>query len=65
LHLVVQRATHKTNVRSVLLTEWWWSPTYYVITLNDIVAPCFVISIKEDNSKILETLPIDEWYLNF
>jgi hypothetical protein len=36
-HLVVQRTTHKTNVRSVLLTEWWWSPTYYVITPNDIV----------------------------
>ena len=64
-HLVVQRATHETNVRSVLLTEWWWSPTYYVISPNDIVAPCFVISIKEDNSKILETLPIDEWHLNF
>ena len=64
-HLVVQRATKKTNVRSVLLTEWWWSPTYYAISPNAIVAPCFVISIKEDNSKILETLPIDEWYLNF
>ena len=63
--LVVQQATAQTRNKSVLLTEWLWSPTYYVISPNDIVAPCFVISIKEDNSKILETLPIDEWYEHF
>ena len=64
-YLVVQRATKQTNGNSVLLTEWLWSPTYYVISPNYIAAPCFVISIKEDNSKILEMLPIDEWYLHF
>ena len=63
--LVVQRATTRTKIQSVLLTEWFWSPMYYVISTKDIIAPCFVISIKDDNSKIQETLAIEEWYKAF
>ena len=59
--LVVQSATKRTGVKSALLTEWEWDPQYYVVSPESIVSPCFVITIKEDNSKILETLPIEDW----
>lgn len=64
-HLIVQSASHKTNVKSVLLTEWWWSEQYHVILPSNIAGPCFVISIKADMSKILETLPLDKWASKF
>ena len=63
--LVVQCATKQTGINSVLLTEWLWSDTFNVISPSNIVAPCFVISIKDDHSKILETLPMEEWANEF
>lgn len=63
--LVVQSATTKTNKSSVLLTEWNWSPKYQTISPESIAAPCFVISIREDSSKILETRQLHEWPLQF
>ena len=49
-----------------MLTEWNWSPTYIVIFPFNIVGPCFVVSIKDDMSKILETLlPLAKWAANF
>jgi hypothetical protein len=65
LQLVVQRTTHATGINSVLFTEWRWSREYHVILPSDVKSPCFVVSIKEDTSKILETLPIEEWHQAF
>ena len=65
LELVVQRATQTTGINSVLLTEWLWSSEYHVILPSDVKSPCFVVSIKEDLSKILETLPIEDWHNAF
>ena len=65
LELVVQRATQTTGINSVLLTEWLWSSEYHVILPSDVKSPCFVVSIKEDSSKILETLPIEDWHNAF
>ncbi len=62
LKLVVQRTTCATGINSVLFTEWLWSNEYHVIVPSDVESPCFVVSIKEDTSKILETLPIEEWH---
>jgi hypothetical protein len=59
-HLVVQSAQRKTGIKSVLLTEWSWSAEYLVIYPSHIVGPCFVISIKDDTSKILEALSLDK-----
>jgi hypothetical protein len=64
-HLVVQSAMRRTNVKSVLLTEWLWSDEYLVVFPSNIVSPCFVISIKDDTSKILETLPLEKWASEF
>ena len=63
--LVVQSATKRTGVKSALLTEWLWDPQYYVVSPESIVSPCFIITIKEDNSKILEALPIEDWPAQF
>ena len=64
-HLIVQSAQSKTGIKSVLLTEWNWSPSYEVIFPSNIVGPCFVVSIKDDMSKILETLPLENWASDF
>jgi hypothetical protein len=64
-HLIVQSATRKTGIKSTLLTEWVWSPEFLVILPSSIVGPCFVILIKHDTSKILETLPLDKWASEF
>ena len=64
-HLIVQSAQNKTGIKSVLLTEWNWSPSYEVIFPSNIVGPCFVVSIKDDMSKILETLPLENWASDF
>ena len=55
-NLVVQCTTKRlAHKSSVLLIEWTWLPQYYVIDTNDIVAPCFVISVVADHSVVLET----------
>jgi hypothetical protein len=63
--LVVQCTTERTMTNSVLLTEWLWEEQYHVIDPNTTVGPCFVIYIKADGSKVLETLPIEEWHSQF
>ena len=63
--LVVQCTTERTTTKSVLLTEWRWEEQYHVIDPNTIVGPCFVISIKAFGSKVLETLPFEEWHSQF
>ena len=59
--LVVQWAKEKTGVKSTLFTEWEWSPAYDLVSPSSIVSECFVVSIKRDNTKILETLHHDHW----
>lgn len=59
--LVVQCATRKTGIKSALFTEWEWSPEYYRVETDSIDSPCFVVSIKPDNSLILETLALEKW----
>lgn len=59
--LVVQCTTQETGTKSVLLTEWFMSDTYYVVSPDAIDAPCFVIETTDDNSKVQETLPIEDW----
>ena len=63
--LVVQCTTKRTGVKSVLLTEWEWSAKYEVIDPDSIMAPWFVISIANDNSVVIEALPLEEWPQEF
>jgi hypothetical protein len=59
--LVVKCADYRTGINSVLLTEWTMSQTYYVIKPSSVLRPCVVISITDDDTKILETLPLVDW----
>jgi hypothetical protein len=63
--LIVQCGKEPTGVKSVLLTEWEMSNELTVIEPSDIEGPCFVISIKDDGSKILQTLPRHLWAFEF
>jgi hypothetical protein len=63
--LVVQAAVKHSHIDSVLFTEWRWSSTYRSISPNTIDSPRFVISIKDDGSKILVAKPYDEWPAQF
>jgi hypothetical protein len=65
LKLVVQRATSATGINSVLFTERLWSSKYHVIVPSSVKSPRFVVFIKDYSSKILETLPIEEWHKAF
>jgi Plavaka transposase len=65
LRMVVQCADHATGVKSVLLTEWIMSSDYMIIEPCDVEGPCFVISINDDGSKILQTLPRHLWASEF
>jgi hypothetical protein len=60
VHLVVQSTTTRTLAKSTLFQEWNWSPEYISVCPNTIEAPCFVISLRDDNSR-LETLAQDKW----
>jgi hypothetical protein len=60
-----QCTTECTTTKSVLLTKWLWEEQYHIIDPNTIVGQCFVISIKADGSKVLETLPIEQWHTQF
>ena len=60
--LIVQSTHEQVLEKSyVLLTQWTWSPIYHVIDTDSIVAPCFVVSIVDDNSVVLEVLALDAW----
>jgi hypothetical protein len=61
VHLVVQSTTTHTLAKSTLFQEWNWSPDYISVCPNTIEAPCFVISLRDDNSRVLETLAQDKW----
>jgi len=64
--LVIQSTTKRLlNKSSALLSEWTWSPQYYVIDTDSVVAPCFVISIVEDHSVVLETKASHLWAAEF
>jgi hypothetical protein len=63
--LVVQCAEYPTGINSVLLTEWTMSQTYYIVKPSSVLRPCFVICITKDDTKILETLPLEEWPSKF
>ena len=55
VQLVVQSTTSRTPVKSTFFQEWNWSAEYITVSPNTIEAPCFVISIRDDNSRVLET----------
>ena len=59
--LVVQSVTEMTGVQSVLLMEWYFDDTYHSVSPDRIIAPCFVITITHDGSKVLVTRPLEEW----
>ena len=61
VQLVVQSTTSRTPVKSTLFQEWNWSAEYITVSPNTIEAPCFVISIRYDNSRVLETLAREIW----
>ena len=61
VQLVVQCAVKRTGIKSAIFTEWTWSPEYYIVSPDTIHAPCFVVSILPNHSKILETLTYEEW----
>jgi hypothetical protein len=63
--LIVQSTTKQTGHKSVLLTEWYMSQDYYVISPESIQAPCFVIEHTDDDSKVQETLAYDLWANEF
>jgi hypothetical protein len=56
VHFVVQSTTTSTSAKSTLFQEWNWSPEYTSVHPYTIEAPCFVISLRDDNSRVLETL---------
>ena len=68
-YLIVQcttnQTTHNERNGSVLFTEWNWSPDFYCVTPDNIDSPCFVISGKDDDSRVLETLPYEDWPSQF
>ena len=59
--LVVQSTTKQTGVKSVLLTEWYMSDTYYVVYPESIKGSCFVIEHTTNNSKVHEVLSREKW----
>jgi hypothetical protein len=61
VQLVVQSVTEMTGVQSVLLTEWYFDDTYHSVSPDRIKAPCFVITISHDGSKVLVTRALEEW----
>ena len=61
VHLVVQSTTTRTSAKSTLFQEWNWCPEYISVCPNTIEAPCFVISLSNDNSRVLQTLARDKW----
>ena len=63
--LIIQCTTKKTGKSSVLLTEWYMSQDYYIVSPESIQAPCFVIESTDDDSKIHETLAFDKWAQEF
>ena len=64
--LVVQSTKARLlNKSSALLSEWTWSPAYCVIETSAVIAPCFVISIDDDDSKVLETKAPHLWAAEF
>ena len=64
-HLVVKRGAKTTGIQSVLFTEWLMADDYDIIFPCHIKEPCFVITIADDGSKILQTLPRDAWASEF
>jgi hypothetical protein len=60
VQLVVQSATEMTGVQSVLLTKWYFDDTHHSVFPDRIKAPCFVITITHDGSKVLITRPLEE-----
>ena len=65
VQLIIQCAVKRTGIKSAIFTEWTWSPEYYVVSPNTIHAPCFIVSILPNHSKILETLPYEDWPTQF
>ena len=63
--LVVQCAQNRTGRDSVLFQEWHWSKQYSVISPATIEGPCFVVSIKDDTSTILQTKSRHLWPTEF
>ena len=59
--LIIQPAIAATNCDSVIFQEWMWTPEYYNFSPDTIVGPCFVISIKDYGSRILETKGYEMW----
>ena len=60
--LVVQSATKENkNHSSSLLTEWDWSPKYWLVSANSVVGPCFVVSITHNSTTILVAKPYPDW----
>jgi hypothetical protein len=59
--LFVQCTVSRTRVKSALLTVWRWLPDYLIISPASISHPCFVITIKEDQSTVMETLEYEKW----
>ena len=64
-NLVVKRGATTTGIQSVLFTEWLMADDYDIIHPCHIKEPCFVITIADDGSKILQTLPRDYWASEF
>ena len=59
--LVVQCAQNQTGRDSLLFQEWHWSQQYSVTSPATIEGPCFVVSIKDDTSTILQTKSRHLW----
>jgi hypothetical protein len=65
-HLIVQSTKEQTVFPgcngSALFTEWNWSAEdYYTVSPENIVSRCFCISGRDNESRILEALPYEEW----
>ena len=64
--LVVQSTTEEIQQHVfTLFREWYWSPTYHLVSCNNIVDHCFVIFISHNSSTVLETKLFTEWASQF
>ena len=64
VHLVVQSTTTHTLAKSTLSQEWNWSPEYISVCPNTIEAPCFVISLRDDNPQVVGVWDVKRMFRN-
>ena len=65
--LIIQAAENKTQNSSLLFQEWDWPNdiAYASVSPSSIDSTCFVVSMSENSSTILETVHHEKWAEKF